>query len=117
MAMPASYAGDLTECGGFLLQLALYIAMQPQKFPTENSKVAFLMSLLSGRAFLWAKAIWNANSVIINSYEAFTNHFKEVFGSATGALSVSDQLLRLRQGSSSTKEYTLQFCTLAVTNG
>ncbi len=116
MAMPASYAGDLAECGGFL-QLALHIEMQPQKFPTERSKVAFLISLLSGRALLWAKAIWNAYSVIINSYEAFTNHFKEVFGSATGALSVSDQLLRLRQGTSSTNEYTLQFRTLAATSG
>ncbi len=76
MAMPTVYAGDSVECGGFLLQMALYIEMQPQKFPTEWSKVAFLISLLSGRALLWARAIWNANSVIINGYEDFTNHFK-----------------------------------------
>ncbi len=91
--------------------------VQPQKFPTERSKVAFLISLLSGRALSWARAIWNANSPIINSYEAFTNHFKEVFCSATGALAVSDQLLRLRQGTSSTNEYTLRFRTLAATSG
>ncbi len=81
MALPAAYAG---ECGGFLLQLALYIEMQPQKFPTERSKVAFLISLLSGRALSWARAIWNANTSIINSYDAFTKHFKEVFELATG---------------------------------
>lgn len=40
-----------------------------------------------------------------------------MLGSATGALSVSDQLLRLRQGTSSTNEYTLQFRTLAATSG
>ncbi len=91
--------------------------MQPQKFPTERSKVAFLISLLSGRALSWARAIWNANTAIINTYDAFTNHFKEVFGLATGALSVSDQLLRLCQGTSSTHEYTLQFRTLAATSG
>ncbi len=85
---------------GFLLQLALYIKMQPQKFPSEHTKVAFLNTLLSGRALTWARAIWNANTAIINSYEAFTNHFSEVFGLATGALSVSDQLLRLHQGTS-----------------
>ncbi len=117
MAMPASYTGDSAECGGFLLQLALHIEMQPQKFPIERSKVAFLISLLSGRALLWAKALWNMNSVIINSYKAFTNHFKEVFGMATGALSVSDQLLRLRQGAFSTNDYTLQFRTLEATSG
>ncbi len=32
MAMPAAYAGDSAECGGFLLQVALSQEMQPQKF-------------------------------------------------------------------------------------
>ncbi|XP_058604706.1 uncharacterized protein LOC131522871 isoform X2 [Onychostoma macrolepis] len=117
MALLAAYAGDSAECGGFLLQMALYLEMQPQKFPTERSKVAFLISLLSGRALIWARAIWDANTAIINSYEAFTHHFKEVFGSSTGAFSVSDQLLRLRQGTSSTHGYTLQFRTLAASSG
>ncbi len=76
-----------------------------------------MISLLTGKALLWARAIWNANSAITNSYDAFTNHFKEVFGSATGLLSVSDQLLQLRQGSSTTSDYTLQFRTLAATSG
>ncbi len=40
-----------------------------------------------------------------------------MFGTATGALFVSDQLLYLRQGSSSTNEYTLQFRTLAANSG
>ncbi len=66
MALPVAYAGDSAECGGFLLQLALYIEMQSQKFPTERSKVAFLISLLSGRALSWARAIWNANTSLIN---------------------------------------------------
>ncbi len=113
MALPASYVGDTAECGGFLLQVALFMEMQPQRFSTEHAKVAFLISLLTGKALLWARAIWIAKSVIINSYDAFTNHFKEVFNSATRALAVSDQLLRLSQGSSTPSDYTLQFRTLA----
>uniref|UniRef100_A0A671RHV1 Retrotransposon gag domain-containing protein n=1 Tax=Sinocyclocheilus anshuiensis TaxID=1608454 RepID=A0A671RHV1_9TELE len=109
MAIPPSYAGDTAECGGFLLQVALFIEMQPQKF--------FLISLLSSRALMWVKAIWNANSLIINSYEVFTNHFKEVFGSTTDVLSVSDQLLQLRQGASPIHDYALQFRTLAPSSG
>uniref|UniRef100_A0A673MTH6 DUF4939 domain-containing protein n=1 Tax=Sinocyclocheilus rhinocerous TaxID=307959 RepID=A0A673MTH6_9TELE len=82
MALPASYAGDAAVCGGFLLQVDLFIEMQPQKFTTERSMVAFLIFLLNGKAkaLEWARAIWNANSAIINSYDAFKNHFKEVFG-------------------------------------
>uniref|UniRef100_A0A673JKH8 DUF4939 domain-containing protein n=1 Tax=Sinocyclocheilus rhinocerous TaxID=307959 RepID=A0A673JKH8_9TELE len=87
MAMPPSYAGDAAECGGFLIQVVLFIEMQPQKFTTERTKVIFLISLLAGRELMWAKAIWNANSliiIIIISYEAFTKHFKEVFGNSNG---------------------------------
>uniref|UniRef100_A0A672PWY7 DUF4939 domain-containing protein n=1 Tax=Sinocyclocheilus grahami TaxID=75366 RepID=A0A672PWY7_SINGR len=107
MAMPPSYAGDAAECGGFLIQVALFIEMQPQKFLTERTKVIFLISLLAGRELMWAKSIWNANSLIINSYEAFTNHFKEVFG----------YVLRLRQGATPIHNYTLQFRTLAASSG
>ncbi len=95
MALPASYAGDAAECGSFPLQVALFIEMQPQRLFTECSKVAFLISLLTGKALLWDRAIWNVNSLVINSYDAFTNHFKKVFSSATVTLAVSDQLLRL----------------------
>ncbi|XP_053681475.1 retrotransposon-derived protein PEG10 [Labeo rohita] len=117
MAVPAKFAGEVTECSGFLLQVNLYIQMQPQQFPSEKSKVAFLTSLLTGKALQWAKAIWNANNPIINSYELFTNHFSEVFSTATGTLSTSDQLFRLRQGSTDVNEYTLHFCTLVPASG
>uniref|UniRef100_A0A671M8L1 DUF4939 domain-containing protein n=1 Tax=Sinocyclocheilus anshuiensis TaxID=1608454 RepID=A0A671M8L1_9TELE len=83
MALPASYAGDAAVCGGFLLQVDLFIEMQPQKFTTERSKVAFLISLLNGNALDWARAIWNAGGAIIYSYDAFKNHFKESFSMLT----------------------------------
>ncbi|KAI2645073.1 Transposon Tf2-8 polyprotein [Labeo rohita] len=117
MAVPAKFAGEATECSGFLLQVNLYIQMQPQQFPSDKSKVAFLTSLLTGKALQWAKAIWNANNPIINSYDLFTNHFSEVFSTATGTLSTSDQLFRLRQGSTEVNEYTLHFRTLAAASG
>ncbi|KAL0150524.1 hypothetical protein M9458_054117, partial [Cirrhinus mrigala] len=37
-AMPVTFSGDTAECSGFLLQVDLYIRMQPQCIPTENSK-------------------------------------------------------------------------------
>ncbi len=55
-------------------------------------------------------------SVIINSYEAFSNHFREIFGVAAGRLSVQDQLLQLRQRESFIDDYTLELLTLAATS-
>ncbi|KAI2655557.1 Transposon Tf2-8 polyprotein [Labeo rohita] len=115
MAMLTIYSGDTAKCSGFLLQVDLYIQIQPHRFLTESSKVAFLISLLSGKALQWAKAIWNVNNNIINSYEQFTSNFLlEVFSTTAGSLTTSDQLFRLRQGSSSVQEYTIEFRTLAA---
>ncbi|KAL0161124.1 hypothetical protein M9458_044849, partial [Cirrhinus mrigala] len=47
MAMPATFAGEAVECSGFLLQVNLFIRMQPQLFTSDDAKVAFLISLLT----------------------------------------------------------------------
>ncbi|KAL0172696.1 hypothetical protein M9458_033007, partial [Cirrhinus mrigala] len=117
MARPTTFAGEAVECSGFLLQINLFIQMQPQMFPSENAKIVFLISLLTGKALQWAKAIWNSENPIIHSYERFTNHFSEVFSTTTGTLCTSFQLFRLQQGTSSVNEYTLYFRTLAVASG
>ncbi|KAL0177012.1 hypothetical protein M9458_025906, partial [Cirrhinus mrigala] len=117
MAMPATFAGKAAERSGFLLQVNLYIQMQSQQFPSKNAKVAFLISLLTGKALQWAKAIWNSNNPIINSYEQFTSHFSKVFSTTSGTLTTSDQLFRLQQGTSSVNKYTLHFRTLAAARG
>ncbi|KAI2667222.1 Transposon Tf2-11 polyprotein [Labeo rohita] len=117
MAMPATFAGEAAECSGFLLQVDLFIKMQPLQFTSKDTKVAFLISLLTGKALQWAKAIWNADNPIIHSYEQFTNHFAEVFSTTTGELATSDQLFRLQQGTSSVNHYTLHFRMLAVASG
>uniref|UniRef100_A0A3B1JT63 DUF4939 domain-containing protein n=1 Tax=Astyanax mexicanus TaxID=7994 RepID=A0A3B1JT63_ASTMX len=41
----------------FLLQCSLFFEQQPSRFPTERSKVAFIISLLTGKALAWATAM------------------------------------------------------------
>ncbi len=89
----------------------------PKSFSSERAKVAFLISLLNRTGIALARAIWNSQTTIINSFDAFSAHFKEVFGLSTGSLSVADQLIHLHQGDSSASDYTLQFRTLAVSYG
>uniref|UniRef100_A0A671S889 DUF4939 domain-containing protein n=1 Tax=Sinocyclocheilus anshuiensis TaxID=1608454 RepID=A0A671S889_9TELE len=59
---------------------ALFMSCMNSQRRSLRSKVAFLISLLNGNALEWARAIWNADSAIINSYDDFKDHFKEVFG-------------------------------------
>ncbi len=47
------YSGKPQLCRSFLAKCSLYISLQPSSFPTEQSKVAFVITLLSGRAASW----------------------------------------------------------------
>ncbi len=55
MARPVPFSGVAEECNGFLLQCLLTIEMQPHLYPTERSKIAFIVSLLTGKALKWAE--------------------------------------------------------------
>ncbi|KAI5606732.1 hypothetical protein C0J50_7543 [Silurus asotus] len=91
--------------------------MQPQRFPTERSKVAFFISLLSGKALAWAQSLWDAAGPVVNAYAPFTAHFLEVFSAASGVLTTADQLLSLHQGDDTITDYSLCFRTLAASSG
>lgn len=58
-----------------------------------------------------------SNADVITSLSAFTSHFKEVFGQTVSALSISDQLFNIRQGSDSVSSYPLRFWTLVALSG
>ncbi len=117
MATPAPFSGVAEECNGFLLQCSLYIENQPYLYPTEKSKISFLISLLSGKALQWAETIWSQSGSITKSFDNCVNHFREVFGRAYGDSTAADQLYHLRQGSLPIKEYALKFRTLAAASG
>ncbi len=96
MARPTNFSGEAVTCNGFLLQCSLYFELQSHQFTTERAKVAFIISLLTGRALQWAEALWSSQSPRINSLEDFVEHFREVFSQPTTEVSVHDELFQLR---------------------
>ncbi len=48
MARPAPYSGEPEECNGFLLQCSLTIDLHPQMFLTDQAKIAFVITSLTG---------------------------------------------------------------------
>ena len=59
---PERYEGDPRSCRSFLSTCSLVFELQPSSFPTERSKVAYVITLLSGRAREWATAVWDSNA-------------------------------------------------------
>ena len=68
VAMPDRYDGNPSQCKGFLMQVTLYLAAQPGSYPTDQSKVALIVSLLRGRALLWATAVWEGAEAATGTY-------------------------------------------------
>uniref|UniRef100_A0A9J8A398 CCHC-type domain-containing protein n=1 Tax=Cyprinus carpio carpio TaxID=630221 RepID=A0A9J8A398_CYPCA len=114
LAFPERFDGTPTKCRGFLLQCSLFVNQQPLLYPTESSRIAFVCSLLTGRALEWATAVWRTDGSAFPSFAAFLQQFREVFEHSTERGDAGEQLLTLTQGRSSAAEYALSFRTLAA---
>ncbi len=117
LAFPEKFDGSPTKCKGFLLQSSMFVNQQTQFYPTDESRIAFVCSLLTGRALDWATAVWSEDRPTFPSFRVFIQRFKEVFEHPAGGKEAGEQLLSLRQGGSSAADYALSFRTLASQTG
>ncbi|KAL0150461.1 hypothetical protein M9458_054278 [Cirrhinus mrigala] len=116
LAFPDKFDGTPAKCKGFLLQCLMFVNQQPTLCSTDNSRIAFVCSLLSSRALNWVTAVWSEDCVVFPSSAAFLQNFREVFEHSTNG-KVGEQLLQLRQGKNTTADYALTFRTLAAQTG
>ncbi|KAL0147880.1 hypothetical protein M9458_056801, partial [Cirrhinus mrigala] len=117
LSLPDKYDGTAGKCKGFLLQCSIYINQQPQYYTTDDSKVSLICSLLTGRALEWATAMWEGRQMSFPSYQSFLHQFREVFDHSIGGEEPGEELLHLKQGTSTAADYTLTFRTLAAQTG
>ncbi len=57
LPVPESYTGEPNFCRAFLTRCSMHFSLQPRTFEREESKVAFVLTLLTGRAALWGTAV------------------------------------------------------------
>ncbi|KAJ8004513.1 hypothetical protein DPEC_G00137050 [Dallia pectoralis] len=69
---------------------------------------------MSGRALTWASAVWEQKSPVCARLEDFTAELKRVFGPPGSDRISSRGLFRLRQGTRTVGEYSIEFRTLAA---
>ncbi|KAI4900377.1 hypothetical protein NFI96_000695, partial [Prochilodus magdalenae] len=85
------------------------------KFSTDRSRIAFIISRLTGKALDWATAVWA--SYENDTYDHFLSGFQSVFDHPHDGKSYGELLTRMRQGSRSVAEYSLEFRTIAAGTG
>ncbi|KAL0154077.1 hypothetical protein M9458_050536 [Cirrhinus mrigala] len=114
LAFPEKFDGNPAKCKGFLLQSSLFVNQQPALYPTNSNRIAFVCSLLTGRALDWATAMWRDDGLTFPTFGQFLPHFREVFEHPTGGKGAGEQLLELSQGRRTAADYALSFRTLAA---
>lgn len=69
---PECYGGEPGTCRAFLTQYVVQFKLQPSLFPTEVSKVAYVLALLPGRAWLWAMTAWARGEACCAMFKSFS---------------------------------------------
>ncbi|KAL0202690.1 hypothetical protein M9458_000708, partial [Cirrhinus mrigala] len=105
LAFPEKFEGTPAKCKGFLLQCTLFVNQQPHLYPADESKIAFVCSLLSGRALDWATAVWSLDRPAFPSFATFLQRFKEVFQPSSESGEAGEQIVKLRQGRWTAADY------------
>ncbi len=114
---PERYDGNTRGCRGFITQCALAFQLQPSSFPTESSRVAYIITLLTGRALEWATALLEHCSPFTSDSEQFLAEMRRVFHHPGGGVGNDQRLLQLTQGARSVAEMAIEFRTLAAESG
>ena len=110
---PDRYEGDFGLCRSFLLQCDLVFSQQPLSYSTEQSRIAYLMGLLRGKA----AALWEKRSPVTTSYATFSAEMRKVFDHPVRGQDASKRLLSLRQGMRCVAEFSVEFRTLSLEGG
>ncbi|KAI2645331.1 Transposon Tf2-6 polyprotein [Labeo rohita] len=105
-ASPSPAAPPVTASPDWRFRRNLTVRRQPHLYPTDEGRIAFVCSLLTGKALEWATAVWDLGQPTFPSFAAFLKSFKEVFQPSPESTRTTHRA-----------EYALDFRTLAAQSG
>ena len=107
----------MKDCKGFLFQCRLIFQNSPGSFPTDQKKITFILSQLTGRALEWAEARFASEDSLSCEFSDFVSEFSQVFNQESDQTIDSRALLNLRQGNSSVADFSINFRVKAAASG
>uniref|UniRef100_A0A9J8A6A5 Retrotransposon gag domain-containing protein n=1 Tax=Cyprinus carpio carpio TaxID=630221 RepID=A0A9J8A6A5_CYPCA len=114
LPIPESYSGEPNYCRAFFTRCDMHFSLQPRTFAKERAKVAFVLTLLTGRAALWGTAVWENQDPCCASFQSLSAEMRWVFDRAVAGREAARKLAELRQHERSVSDYSIEFRTLAV---
>ena len=111
---PNVFEGNLSLCRGFVSQCELIFRHQISRYSSPEARVAFIVSLLSGRALQWAIAALENEPQLSSDYSRFVSEFRLVFDHPAEGPDAAARLHSISQGSRSVADYAVEFRILAT---
>uniref|UniRef100_A0A673C2N3 Retrotransposon gag domain-containing protein n=1 Tax=Sphaeramia orbicularis TaxID=375764 RepID=A0A673C2N3_9TELE len=113
LAPPDKFSGQSGDCRTFIFQCDLHFKLSPVIYESEYTKLAFIISHLTGRAAEWATSEWDRGSASCQSAEAFFVALRRAFDHVAPTREAVRRLENLRQGDLSVGEYAIRFRSAA----
>jgi hypothetical protein len=118
VADPDFFTGKRHTMRTFLSQCRLVFHANPNRFPSEQSRVAYAASYLRDTAFLWFQPAVDSLGTerpdpILSSFQAFAASLQESFGDPDLERTAEKRLSQLRQ-TASASAYAAEFRRLAL---
>ena len=117
LSRPERFSRESGDCRAFLAQCELHFEFQVASFPTDRSKIAYIILHLSGRAEAWATAEWSRRSAVCDSFFLFRKTFVQIFQTTSPGREAARSLVSLRQGRRRVTDFAIEFRTLAAESG
>lgn len=76
---PPCYAGEPAECRAFLTQCEVAFSLQPRTYAEDQARIAYVISLLTGRAREWGTSVWEAGGPCCRRFLLFKEEMIKVF--------------------------------------
>lgn len=113
VGLPDKFDGTRSKFRGFVNQVRLLIRMQPLRYPTEETQVGLVGTLLSGTALSWFSPLVEKNSPLLQDFHGFLEEFTNTFGETDRARTATTKLRSLQQRARAASIYAAEFRQLA----
>jgi hypothetical protein len=113
ISLPKKFDGTRSKFQGFVNQVRLITILQPERYPTKQSRVGLIGTLLTGQALSWFAPLFEKRAPVLNNFEAFLATFAEAFEDHDEARSTTTKIYILRQGTHPPSVYMSDFRLLA----
>lgn len=108
VSLPNKFDGK-SNCRNFLNQVRIIFLLQPKRYPTDNIKVGFFATLLTGAAAAWFSPLFENGSPLLENWEIFVAEFERCFGDFDRSSVAANKIHALKQGWMTVSEYASAF--------